>query len=88
MHSPGVRILSEKISRKMFETLIAGFMHGHIGGLEFVRIFLMENVRNLLENVRNFCSFKKQLSYTLKKQSGQRKSKVRFIFGGTDGLAP
>ena len=45
----GMRILSEKISRKMFESLIAGFMHGHICGLEVVQIILMENVREILE---------------------------------------
>ena len=45
--------LSEKICLNFPEMAIGGFSHRNISSKEFVRIFLLENVRNLLDFVRN-----------------------------------
>ena len=37
-----------------------GFYHIDITGVELVRNFLMESVRNMLENVRNFCIYNRR----------------------------
>ena len=51
--------MSEIICLKVSEMAIAGFCHRNRNGVEFVRIFLLDNVRNMLENVRNFSYVKK-----------------------------
>ena len=54
--------LSEKICLNLPEMAFAGFYHIKICSMEFVRIILVENVRNLLDFVRNlFFRFQAQI---------------------------
>ena len=49
----GMLKLSEKICLNVPEMAFAGFYHRKISLWEFVRNILLENVRNLLDFVRN-----------------------------------
>ena len=57
---------SEKICLNLSGMAIAGFCHRNVNGVEFVRNFLVENVRNMLENVRNFYIYKKVVNIARK----------------------
>ena len=50
--------LSGIFSLNVSEMNKAGFYHRSVYGLEFVRNFLVEFVRNMVENVRNFYIYK------------------------------
>ena len=53
MHARGMLNQSEIQCRNSFEMVEAGILHGLIQKLDFIRIFLQENVRNSPDFVRN-----------------------------------